>query len=115
MRSIEKHNPNSELTSVLVVFEVISILGLVYCLLILAGLQSSLTIPVYQLLLYCGWFAFSTICGFAMMHSRKWGAYGIAIATLIVTIVEIRQGAATFGGACLGLVIAVLIADYLIT
>jgi hypothetical protein len=115
MQSIDKHHQNTELTSILTVFEVVSMLGLIYCLLVLAGLQIAQHMPVYQLLLYGGWFALSAVCVFAMLRQRKWGAYGLAIATLIVTVVDIRQGTATFGGACLGLVIAILIVDYLTT
>lgn len=113
MSKLDDRNFNTELKAILAAFEVVSLLGLMYCLLALAGLQSTPFIAAWKLAFYGGWFALSAICVYAMLHWKKWGAYGLATATLAVTLVDIWQGSATWGGACLGLLIAVLVAAYL--
>jgi hypothetical protein len=111
MQSVNNRKRSTELTAILAIFEVVSLLGLVYCL--LAGLQNVQFMPAWRLLFYGGWFAVSAVCVYAMLHWKKWGAYGLAAATLVVTMVDIAQGYATWGGASLGLIIAVLVAAYL--
>ena len=113
MRSLNNRQRSTELTAILAIFEVVSLLGLIYCLLVLVGIQSAQPMPAWRLAFYGGWFAVSAVCVYAMLHWKKWGAYGLAAATSIVTVLDIVKGSATWGGASLGLLIAVLIAAYL--
>jgi hypothetical protein len=111
MQSVSNRKRSTELTAILAIFEVVSLLGLVYCLLV--AVQNLQPMPIWRLAFYGGWFAVSAVCVYAMLRWKKWGAYGLAVATLIVTVVDIARGFATWGGASLGLLIAVLIAAYL--
>ena len=94
----------------LVLLAIISPLGLIYCLLGLVGGQSSpvaggsnLLLPTFS----------SALSVFAMLRGRRWGAYLLGSATLLITLIDIASGTATWGGASLGLVIAVMIMAYL--
>jgi hypothetical protein len=111
MQSVNNRKRSTELTAILAIFEVVSLLGLVYCLLV--AIQNLQPMPAWRLAFYGGWFAVSAVCVYAMLRWRKWGAYSLAAATLIVTVVDIVQGFATWGGASLGLIITVLVAAYL--
>jgi hypothetical protein len=113
MQSVNNRKRSTELTAILAIFEAVSLLGLVYCLLALTGLQSAQATPSWRWVFYGGWFAVSAVCVYTMLHWKKWGAYGLAAATLIVTLVDIVQGSATWGGASLGLLIAFVVAVYL--
>jgi hypothetical protein len=113
MQSTNNRERSTELTAILAIFEIVSVLGLVYCLLVLAGLQNAQPQPAWRLVFYGGWFAVSAVCVYAMLRWKRWGAYGLAAATLVVTVVDIVKGLATWGGASLGLIIAALIAVYL--
>jgi hypothetical protein len=113
MQSINGRKRSTELTAILTLFEGISLLGLGYCLLMLAGVQNITAILPWRLVLYASWFAISAVGVYAMLHWKRWGAYMLAIATLAITFVDISQGYATWGGASMGLVIAVLLVIYL--
>jgi hypothetical protein len=97
----------------LVLLAIISPLGLIYCLLGLAGGQSSPVAGGSNLLLPTAWFGTSALSVFAMLRGRRWGAYLLGSATLLITLIDIASGTATWGGASLGLVIAVMIMAYL--
>jgi hypothetical protein len=111
MQSVNNRKRSTELTAILAIFEGVSLLGLVYCVLVAA--QNTQPMPAWRLAFYGAWFAVSAVCVYAMIHWKKWGAYGLALATVVVTVVDIVQGFATWGGASLGLLIAVLVAAYL--
>jgi len=113
MQSVNDRKRSTELTAILGIFEVVSLLGLVYCALVLAGVQNAQPMPAWRLMIYGAWFGVSAVSVYAMLHWKRWGAYGLAVATLVVTVVDIVKGFATWGGASLGLIVAVLVAAYL--
>jgi hypothetical protein len=113
MQTVNGRKRSAELTAILMIFEGVSLLGLVYCLLALTGVQSVQSMLPWRLALYAAWFAVSAVGVYAMLHWKRWGAYVLAIATFVITFMDIAQGYATWGGASLGLVVTALLVVYL--
>lgn len=105
-----RHDPM--LSSTLGVLVVVSVFGLVYCILILTNAGAA-RMTALQLLLYTGWFAVSAVSAYAMLHWKLWGVFALGAATLIVTVVDILNDWATWGGATLGLLITFILVAYL--
>jgi hypothetical protein len=89
-----------------------SLLGFLYCL--LALLLDFSGIAKLSLFFYLGWFATSMLSLHLMRNGDKWGAYALAIATLLIGIYEIGNNVATFGGAVLAACILILVLIYLL-
>lgn len=111
---MQTHNQkqSSELTTILFIISIISLLGLLYCIIVLLGIQSNESIPTWRLLVYGVWFAISTICTYFMLRDKRLGAYLLALATLFVTVVDIAVHAPA-EGLVLGIFVALLLATYL--
>lgn len=112
MQPVNHQKRNTEFTAILAIFEIVSLLGLAYTALILLGVQISSTIPYWRMLVYGVWFAISVVSTYGMIIGKKWGAYVLGIATLIVTAVDIFAQA-PLEGAMLGICVALLLAAYL--
>jgi hypothetical protein len=89
-----------------------SLLGFLYCL--LALLLDFSGIAKLSLFFYLGWFATSMLSLHLMRNGDKWGAYALAITTLLIGIYEIGNNVATFGGAVLAACILILVLIYLL-
>ena len=102
-----------ELSALLGMLEIISVLGALYCLVILADLQSAASVSTGCLLTCMAWFAVSAISVYGILHWKKWGIYALGVATTVLTIINLVQRSATWGGASLGLLIGFIFAAYL--
>jgi len=103
-----------QVTALFIILAIVSALGAVYCAAVLSGIQSiPLHISSAELALYTAWFVVAIVSAVAILEWKKWGIYALGIATLIVTIVNIAQGSATWGGASLGVLIAFVLFVYL--
>ena len=98
-------------TVLLEFFEMISFIGLLFCLLALT--HGVVGFAVKGLILYTVWFAVALIGVYAMKRGDHWGAYGILAATLAITIFDIITGKSNIGGASLGLLVLIVIGIYL--
>jgi hypothetical protein len=102
-----KRKLESQLGGFFVLLAIVSILGALYCLAALARIQGiSLHLSDSDLLLYTVWFIAAAVSSIAIVRCKKWGVYILSIATLIVTVANILQGSATWGGASLGAIVA---------
>lgn len=102
---------NSLLESTLQLLEFASLLGLLFCGLVLA--HGTMGIQVQQIVVYALWFFVSMISVHLMQRGDARGAYLLGLATLLVTIFDIGLGYASLGGAILGIMVAGLVIAYL--
>jgi hypothetical protein len=102
-----------ELSALLGMLEIVSILGLLYCLVMLADLLNAAPVSTECLLVCMAWFAVSAISVYGILHWKKWGIYALGVATTVLTIINLVQRSATWGGASLGLLIGFIFAVYL--
>lgn len=109
MTSDQRHNP--ELRAVLRLFQIVATCGLVLSVATLAGQTASNAGTRHML--YITWFAIAVVSIEAILHWIKAGVYALALATLVVTVVDVFAGVATPGGASLGLLVAFILFVYL--
>lgn len=102
-----------EFSALLSLMEVVSVLGVIYILLVLARQQSIIPIQREILVLYGVWFLVSGVSVYGILKWKKWGVYALAASTAVVTVVDVLRGTASLGGASLGLVVVVVLAVYL--
>jgi hypothetical protein len=101
-----KRKLDPQLAGFFVLLAFVSIFGALYCIAGLAEIQGiSLQLSNADLVLYSAWFITATVSSLAILRCKKWGVYLLSITTLIVTIVNIAQGSATWGGASLGAIV----------
>jgi len=86
---------------------VISLLGFVGCFLALADLQSIPAMSQEALLFYGVCFGTSAVCVYGMLDWKRWGVYGLAAVTVVLSAANVFQGSATFQGAVVGLLLIV--------
>ena len=109
MRAFEsRHQP--EFVVVMRMFQIIVAIGLFFSLVMLAKNISPEELGRH--LLYMSWFAVTFISIEAILNWIKLGVYALIAATVVVTILDLFIGAATFGGASLGLLVAFLLLVY---
>lgn len=110
MNRIERTHPPL-LEAALRLLLIASIVGLLYCFLIVSQMAGiALDNGMW---LYVIWFAIAALSTYMMLNDDIWGAYALAIVTLAVTVFDIVRGAATIGGASLGLLVAIIIVGYI--
>ena len=102
---------NALLESVLHLLEFASIMGLLFCGLVLT--HGSLATEIAQVAVYAIWFLISVMSVHLMQRGDRWGAYSLGAATLAVTFYDIIQGYGTLGGALLGILVTMIIIIYL--
>ncbi|MEL6308297.1 MAG: hypothetical protein AAFQ52_09150 [Chloroflexota bacterium] len=108
--SLVRRDERTALTATLDLLGVISLTGALYCLYLL--LYFGLLYPSSDFSLYMVWFTISWLSVIVMKQGDIWGAYALGIATVIVGIYDLVQGAATIGGATLGAIIFITLALY---
>jgi hypothetical protein len=104
------HNPQSR--SLLRFIQMSAVLGFIYGALTLArdtapnadGLQW----------LYTSWFILAVFSTQAILYGLKMGVVILAVSTLVVMVAELLVGVASVGGASLGMLVAFLIAVYIV-
>jgi len=109
--SLVKRDERTMLTATLNLLGVISLTGALYCLYTL--LHGGILNPSTDITLYMVWFTISWLSVTVMKTGDIWGAYALGIATGIVGIYDLMQGAATIGGATLGAMIFIIISLYM--
>jgi hypothetical protein len=112
MQTHNQKQQSSELTTMLLIVSIISLLELLYCIIALLNIQSASSIPTWRMLVYSAWFAISITCTFSMIRGKRWGVYLLAIATLLVTVVDIAVHA-PMEGLILGIFVIFLLGAYL--
>lgn len=115
MHSLYSHKRNTEFTLILVIFELVSLMGLLYSILAVLGLHGSSPLPSWQRLSYTVWFAVSAICVYGILLWKRWGVYGLGIATLCFMGVDIVVGSTTWGDASLRAFFGLLLLIYVPT
>ena len=106
-----KRQLDPTLLAILNLLGIVSIMGLVYCMLIL--LHGTFFIATTDLTLYLIWFAISYLSISIMKKGDIWGAYALGIATFVVTLYDLTQGHATLGGAMLGITVLSIVTYYI--
>ncbi|HIP73691.1 MAG TPA: hypothetical protein EYH05_20120 [Anaerolineae bacterium] len=104
MRTIKRRHGDA-LTIFLAMFGLVSLLGFLYCLLAWLGWQSSPFDADWYPAFYGAWFGIAAICACALWQWKKWGAYLLAATALLVVLVDLLQGSATWEGILLGIII----------
>ena len=99
------------LSSVLQLLELVSLIGLLFCGLLLT--HGSMTMDLAQVMVYAVWFLISVVSVHLMQNDDRWGAYSLAAATIAVTLFDLIKGHASLGGAFLGLLLMVIVIAYL--
>lgn len=107
---MNEHKHESTLFTTLRLLEILALVGLIYCVFVLMVFNSTMDASA---LILGGWFMTSAICLHLMRHNHRWGAYGLGIATLIVTVIDIINGQASLGGASVGVLILFVLLAYL--
>ena len=97
-----KHDPTVQ--SILLLIGAVSALGLAYSLLVLAGYQTT-SETGSQWAVYGLWFATSIACIAGILHWKRWGVYGFAVATVGISVYNVVRGTATLGGASMALLV----------
>lgn len=97
------------LLAVLNLLGVISLLGFIYCLVVLLYGNSSLGST--DVTLFLVWFAISLLSVLMLREGDIWGAYAIGVATLTIAIYELVNGTATWGGALLGGLVMLIVIE----
>ena len=101
-------------SAILLSLGIISVLGAIYCLLALTGVQSyHPTLSQWQLLFYGSWYVVCTISVVAILRWRRWGVYLVGAATLVVAGVNLLAGSVTVQAATLALIVATSLLIYL--
>lgn len=88
-------------------------LGAVLGALVLLGVQEGPPMPRWELIFYTAYFAVAAICAYAIYEWKRWGVYGLALASMVVVTVNIFRGTATLAGALFGLLLAAAMAFYI--
>jgi hypothetical protein len=114
MHSLNSRKRNTEFTFILAIFELVSMMGLLYYVLALLGKQGP-PVPSWQMLIYAAWFGVSVICLYGMLIWKKWGVYGLGIATLCVIGVDVVAGSTTLGDTSLRALFSLLLLIYVPT
>ena len=98
------------LLSLLNLMSIVSAMGYLLCLIIFVrgNYQTS-----FQVLAYLIWFSVAMLSAYMMKNGDRWGAYALGVGTLSLTLYELYLGTASFGGALLGITIALMVIDYL--
>jgi hypothetical protein len=104
---------NPTLLVLLQMLGALSVTGFLYCLIIL--LHGVGTGAQADIVLYLVWFAVSVLSVYVMRRGDVWGAYALAIATILVGLYDITRNMATIGGASLGVMVMLLVLDYVYT
>ncbi len=81
-----------------------------YCFFVLIGKQSNPFEAQWQNAFYGSWFGLAIVSTIAILSWKRWGVTLLGVATLIVAVVNIFMGAATWSGAILSIFIAVILA-----
>ncbi len=74
--------------------EVAALVGVVYCILALLGMQAC-DLATCTLVYYTAFFAVSAICVLAILRWKRWGVVGLATTTATVAVIDLLQGAST--------------------
>jgi hypothetical protein len=106
MTSAERKR-NVVLAALLGTLELISLLGFIGCLLALIDLQCIPSIPEGMLLFYGVCFGVCAICVYGMLDWKRWGVYGLGLLAIMLSMVNVLQGTATFQSAVVGVLLAV--------
>lgn len=88
-------------------------LGAVLGVMALLGLQEMPPMPRWELVFYTIYFAVGAVCAYAIYAWKRWGVYGLAVASATLVAFNILRGRASLEGALFGLLFAVVLAVYI--
>lgn len=86
-----------------------SVIGVLLC---VAAFLHDGTGASTELGVYFIWFSVSIISVQLMRRGDHWGAYGLAIITVLVGLYDLSRGTATLGGAMLALLVITILIAY---
>lgn len=66
-----------------------------------------------ELGVYFIWFSVSATSAYMMRKGDHWGAYALALVTVLVGVYDLARGTATMGGAMLALLVITIVIAYL--
>ncbi len=107
---VSKKQSDPTLKAILHLLSIVSLMGFLYCLLVL--LHGAFVIETTDVTLYLIWFGISYLSANIMKHGDILGAFALGIATIAITVYDLIHGQATLGGAMLGLVVLTIIIMY---
>ncbi|MGJ3237326.1 MAG: hypothetical protein ACFE0Q_01335 [Anaerolineae bacterium] len=111
MPHTKRYDPN--LLATLNMLSVASILGFLYCLMVL--LHGSYFTEITSVILYMIWFGICWLSVTLMKQDDPWGAHALGTATIAITIHDVVNGVATIGGAILGTLVMIIVTVYLLS
>lgn len=112
MQYIKRHYDPILLAS-LNMLGIASLLGFLYCLIVL--LSGASGFAKTDVALYMVWFGVSVLSVYVMRLGDIWGAYALGIATVAITIYDLVRGMASLEGAMLGILVMLIIYYYITT
>lgn len=107
-----KRQLDPTLSELIRAFQMVTVLGYVYCMaVLLLDANSNAVIPTA---VYALWFVIAGLSAHVMLKGDLAGVYGVGISTALLTVYDIVRGAATLGGATLGLLVLFMMVYYLV-
>ncbi len=109
MRAFDDKHP-TEFVIVMRVFQAVVGIGLFFSLMMLAKNLSPEALTRH--LVYVSWFTVTLVSIEAILQWIKIGVYALVLMTIAITILDFLTGAATLGGASLGLLVVFIMLVY---